>query len=247
MSANLVTKPRLRRFGSGAFTLIGEPVWLIASLVLAAVLLSAGEHASKSLVSFFTGTLGELVAGALLYAIMLAILVVPTWWRRGGKGIARLLGITKRPSEGIVLLPILAFVAYLVLSVPLAYLSSLLPWVDMNQKQDVGFEHLSGQLEYVFAFIALVVLPPLFEETIFRGYLFGKLRSRFGFWLSALVVSIIFGLAHLQWNVSINVAMLSVLLCVLRERTGSIWAGMVVHALKNGLAYYFLFINPSIN
>ena len=91
-----------------------------------------------------------------------------------------------------------------------------------------------------------MVLPPIAEELLFRGYLFGRLREQFGFWFTTLIVSIAFGFVHFQWNVGIDTAVLSVFLCYLRERTGSIWASMILHAIKNGFAYFLLFIAPLI-
>jgi membrane protease YdiL (CAAX protease family) len=68
-------------------------------------------------------------------------------------------------------------------------------------------------------------------------------------WVAILAVSVLFGLMHLgfdfealQWNVAINIFCMSVVLCVLREITGTIWSGTILHMLKNGLAYYLLFI-----
>jgi membrane protease YdiL (CAAX protease family) len=41
-------------------------------------------------------------------------------------------------------------------------------------------------------------LAPFAEEVLFRGYMFGQLyrRARFGFWLSALIPSVLFALGH---------------------------------------------------
>src|SRR6266704_1265003 len=41
-------------------------------------------------------------------------------------------------------------------------------------------------------------LAPFAEEVLFRGYMFGQLyrRARFGFWLSALIPSMLFALGH---------------------------------------------------
>jgi len=33
-------------------------------------------------------------------------------------------------------------------------------------------------------------------------------------------------------------------LCTLRIVTGSIWAGVLLHMIKNGLAFYVLFVAP---
>ena len=123
-------------------------------------------------------------------------------------------------------------------------LARYLPWIDLEQSQDVGFAGISQPYEYVLAFIALVILPPIAEEVLFRGYLFGRLRSRMRLVLSALIVSVAFGFVHGQWNVGIDTFVLSLFLCYLREATGSLWAPIVLHAIKNGLAYALLFIAP---
>lgn len=59
---------------------------------------------------------------------------------------------------------------------------------------------------------------------------------------SALVVSMLFGLAHMQWNVAIDTFMLSLALIWVYEKTNSLWASVALHALKNGIAYLGLFI-----
>ncbi len=79
-----------------------------------------------------------------------------------------------------------------------------------------------------------------------RGYLFGKLRRESGFWLSAVITSAVFGFVHLQWNVGVDVFALSLVLCFLREKTGAIWAGMILHMLKNSVAYVLLFLQPEL-
>ena len=47
---------------------------------------------------------------------------------------------------------------------------------------------------------------------------------------------------HGQWNVGINVFAMSIVLCVMREITGSIYSGILLHMLKNMLAFYLLYI-----
>jgi hypothetical protein len=65
-------------------------------------------------------------------------------------------------------------------------------------------------------------------------------------WAAIIITSLLFGAVHGQWNVAIDVFVLSLVLCSLREVTGNIWAGVLLHMLKNGLAFYLLFINPSL-
>ena len=96
--------------------------------------------------------------------------------------------------------------------------------------------------EKIIAFLVLVVAAPIVEEIIFRGWLYGKLRARLNAVVSVLIVSVLFGIMHFQWNVGVNVFALSVVLCILREITGTIYAGILTHMIKNGIAFYLLYV-----
>ena len=225
--------------------LVGEPSWVIFAFFAVAMgfyaAVSAGFAGVDELLST---TVGQLLSGGVIYALVLFVVIVPVLLSRGKRQIARLLGVARRPGLNILWLPGLLWVVYMAATTLVSSLVSLIPGFNIMESQDVGFDSISLPSEYVMAFVALVVLPPLFEELLFRGYLFGRLRERFGFWLTTIVVSIAFGIVHLQWNIGVDVAILSVFLCYLREKTGSIWASVVLHAIKNGLAYFLLFIAP---
>jgi membrane protease YdiL (CAAX protease family) len=60
-----------------------------------------------------------------------------------------------------------------------------------------------------------------------------------------VATSVLFGLIHGQWNVGVDVFVLSMVACSLREVTGSIWAGILLHMLKNALAFYIIFVNTT--
>ena len=96
------------------------------------------------------------------------------------------------------------------------------------------------------AFLTLVVIAPVAEETIFRGYLLGKLRKFVPVWLAILATSVLFGAVHGAWNLAIDTFALSVVMSLLRQNTGSLWASILLHMTKNGIAFYILFINPAI-
>lgn len=228
-------------------TIVGESSWLLFSFFFVGFIFALAINAIPGGEGFFEASLGQLLAGGVIYALVLAVVVLPVLLRRGWRRLGDLLGVTKRPGWWILWLPVVMWVLYMSTTIIVGIIAKLvLPWLDVDQEQQVGFQDISQPLEYVAAFIALVILPPVAEELLFRGYLFGRIRERAGFWLTTAVVSIVFGLVHLQWNVGIDVAVLSVFLCYLRERTGSVWSSIALHAVKNGVAYFFLFIGPLI-
>ncbi|OYW41821.1 hypothetical protein B7Z28_02090 [Candidatus Saccharibacteria bacterium 32-45-3] len=110
----------------------------------------------------------------------------------------------------------------------------------------MGFTNIKTLSELVLVFVGLVVLPPIFEEIIFRGYLYGRVRLWWRFVPTALLTSVMFGVVHGQWNVGIDVFILSLVMCYVREKFDSIWPSIIMHMLKNGLAYFLLFIGPLI-
>lgn len=138
-------------------------------------------------------------------------------------------------------LVVVAFPIYIMLSMVITTVIAALFSIDLQEQQHVGYETVRG-LALAGAGFALVVLTPIVEETIFRGFLFGAYRRRFGFVGGSLLVSVLFAAAHAQVNVGLDVFALSLFLCYLREKTQSLWPSILLHGLKNLVAFYFLFI-----
>jgi len=177
---------------------------------------------------------------------LIIVLGVP-WLLKRRRTNKQELGLTRLVSWLDIGLAPAGFVVYLVISVLLlALFSTLIPAIDMEQVQQNGFEGIGQRYEYVLAFVTLVIIAPLAEEVLFRGYLYGKLRAKVPLWAAILLTSLLFAAIHGQWNVAIDVFALSVVLCILRDITGSIWSGILLHMLKNGVAFYFLFVSPML-
>lgn len=140
----------------------------------------------------------------------------------------------------------LYFLAYIVVIV---VASQVFTGLDTSQEQQIGFESAYGSGALVLTFISLVILPPLAEEVMFRGFLFTSLRAKYNFWPATIVTSILFGIAHLQfgadapllWVAAIDTFVLSCFLCYLRDSMKSIWPPIFLHAIKNGVAFMILF------
>lgn len=152
------------------------------------------------------------------------------------------LGLKGVPTWTDIGLSAVGFIVSTLAAAALAALFSLFPWFDAGQAQETGFTAYMSGGERVVAFIVLVVLAPIVEEIIFRGWLYGKLRTRLNMPVAILLTSLLFGIMHFQWNVGVNVFALSVVLCGLREITGTIYAGILTHMIKNGVAFYLLYV-----
>ena len=136
----------------------------------------------------------------------------------------------------------IGYIVHLVLATALTSLMSLFTWFNPDQVQDTGFSYFITGGERFIAMLALVFVAPIAEEILMRGWLYGKLRTKLKAPLAILLVSLVFAALHGQWNVGVTVFSLSLVLCTLREITGTIWSGIILHMLSNGIAFYLLYI-----
>lgn len=154
-----------------------------------------------------------------------------------------------RPQAKHIAYALGGFAVYFVLYiVGIIVAKALVPSLDLEQKQEIGFDTATKGMELLPIFVSLVILPPITEEIVARGFLFGGLRTKLPFVSTTLITSALFAIAHLGkasdgllWAAAIDTFILSLVLCYLREKTGSLWPSIVVHALKNGLAFVVLF------
>src|SRR5258705_6859846 len=87
------------------------------------------------------------------------------------------------------------------------------------------------------------VWAPITEETLFRGVFFHHLRRKNGWFLSAIVVSIIFAAIHPQGLLGVPALMtIAMMLAALRQWRGSLIAPMVAHALHNSVLITILIL-----
>ncbi len=128
--------------------------------------------------------------------------------------------------------------------------SALIPSLNTDQQQQIGFEGAMGR-NLAFVFVSLVILPPIIEELLTRGFLYTNLKKQMSKRWAVLVTSGLFAVAHLQigsgkpllWAAAIDTFILSIILIELKERSdGRLWAPIGLHMLKNLVAFTALFV-----
>lgn len=125
----------------------------------------------------------------------------------------------------------LVYAAYLIVQ-------SLVEWVAPTDLGDF-IESLAGSKHLGLA-LGMILIAPVIEELIFRGYLFRAWRhTRMGLWGTLILTSLLFtGIHAAQYSGIILVYMfaLSLLLGLARESTGSIWPPLAFHMVNNLIA-----------
>lgn len=184
------------------------------------------------------------IYSTLVYIVAAFLVVIlPKFIKDKWKTTKKELGLIELPTFTDIGIAILGFVATILISGIILGVLQSLHLVDSGQAQNVGYSHLQTGFDRAVAFIALVVITPFFEELIFRGWLYGKITKKIPAGAAIAIVSILFGALHGQWNVGITVGIMSVIMCIERELTGTIYAGIITHMIKNGLAFGLLIMS----
>lgn len=191
--------------------------------------------------------LGTSIITAVIYIMtMLLVIFVPALIDKKYKSTRESLGLTELPTFTDIGISILGYIATLIISGYVVYTLQNFNLLDATQPQNVGYNNLMNGLDRTVAFIALVVITPFFEELIFRGWLYRRLKNKSGIIVAAILTAILFGALHGQWNVGIVVGIMSVIMCIEQELTGTIYAGILTHMIKNGVAFWLLYIVAGI-
>ncbi len=236
--------------------------WGPAAAVLVSALAMAGAYLTAGLVAYMLPHLlgwqperaakwFDSVSGQFAFLMLAEAAIVVIIWRflRYRKAQITTLGFKRRPQLMDAVWVLITFGAYFIAVMVLTAFAKALFHIDLDQKQELGFDTVVSNGERLLTFISLVVVPPLVEEFMFRGFLFTGLRSKLPFAWAAVITSILFASLHLAegaggvlWVAGIDTFVLSLFLCFLRERTGNLWAGIALHAVKNSVAFLYLYV-----
>lgn len=80
-----------------------------------------------------------------------------------------------------------------------------------------------------------LIVAPVAEELIFRGYLFGVLRRYAGRWWAMVISGMVFAAIHAHIPSLAGLFVLAVALTLVYEGAGSLWASILMHSLFNGI------------
>jgi ABC-2 type transport system permease protein len=202
--------------------LIAVMVFFVAQAAATAVIIGRDRVTGGAVLLAFS------IGGAITYALMRYV-----YARSNTEGVPRILGESNRPLLGIAL-GLAAGVFALV------YLLAL----DAT-KVFVAARHEDGSYIALGLWVAplAVIAAPLFEEFIFRGLIFGGLRRTFGAWPATLASAAVFAIVHPAFAL-VPVFVMGVCAAQAYERTRSLLAPMLVHAVYNAIligAQHFLY------
>jgi CAAX protease family protein len=92
-----------------------------------------------------------------------------------------------------------------------------------------------ANLPHFYRRVAAVFVAPFCEEVFFRGFVFPGLRRKMPVALAIVTSALLFAVAHADIGSFAVLLVIGLLLAFVCWRSGSIWPGMPLHMLNNGI------------
>ena len=146
----------------------------------------------------------------------------------------------KARMDGMPRNPLVYFISGCGLSFFVAMLSA-----QMKTPGNIPMEELFKYRQTALLFMAMAVLvAPLVEETLFRGYLYPLFARSFGIGPGIVLTGVLFGLMHgaqlgWTWSLVATLILVGIIFTVVRARTGSVFASYLMHLGYNSLISFF--------
>ncbi len=219
-----------------------EPVWdyldlalfvgaILPSLALAAVL----SRTSRMVAPAFFGSdaARTLVFQSFMYVFLVGALYLVVAWRYGEPFLPSLGWTFPIPHA------FLALAAGPALALALSALGVILRAPLDNSQIEVLIKSRASLAAII---LFGVVLAPIFEEMLFRGFLLPLLVRSMGAWLGILLTALLFGLLHgpenhWAWQPVVLIGIAGIAFGYVRYKTGSTTSAFLMHSAYNAMGF----------
>ncbi|MFH1066957.1 MAG: type II CAAX endopeptidase family protein [bacterium] len=143
-------------------------------------------------------------------------------------------------TTGAKLLLLVVLPLYLV-----SFLSSVfLEWLGLEASLQPTVNRLfqtQREGEMILGVVEAFLISPLWEEIVFRGFLYPALKAKAGRWIALGVTSLLFAAIHFHLPTFAPLFLFGAILTLVYEHKGSLGYPMALHGLFNGLSALLIF------
>lgn len=203
----------------------------LVKLFIVFALIVAVEIAISSAYAFLAGKLGInlplLVVSLILYGPMIAIAFFYT--KICGENLWENCKFKKIKVSTVFLSILLAIVAF-----PMVSFANVLSQIFVPNVMAQGSEALIDQ-SIILYLISLIVVAPICEEIIMRGFFHNKLKNYIPFVAAAIISGFCFGVLHLNLNQFCYAWVLGIIFAYVNRASGSIYTSIIIHMVVNAI------------
>ena len=225
-----------------AFAFFGSQY--LGVILILIVLLIAGKEKDYVVDLLSNNSLAQLATVALVATITVYVIYKFIKWQK--QYTKKVLLLDKKPTPAMVLDVVLTYGLYFLVLIATTVALGMFTGVNIEQAQDLGIATPESLGSKLIIFAMLVIIPPIYEELLFRGFLFNTLKKYGGQILAVILTCLLFGAAHLEydnlnWIAGIDTLIFSGFLIYISQKHQSLYSAMMLHAIKNAVAFYVLF------
>jgi membrane protease YdiL (CAAX protease family) len=223
-------------------------VWFLGVIIFVILLDGMGRLFAEQ-----ESQLGRLVVLSTFSFIFMMLLIRHVTRRYEGLSLPQILGLQRNQQSwtAMAFWPVILGLSFAIFSIYLLQTRAQNPLTPLDRLVSAT----SSELTFLAFFAVALLLAPLFEEMIFRGYFYYVIAENKGPLFAVLFISLIFGGLHVDqywgdWQAIAVVILLGVVLTILRAKTGSSIPSIIMHYVYNGSmtiipVLLLIFTNPS--
>jgi membrane protease YdiL (CAAX protease family) len=214
--------------------------WIALALILHSIGPTSTNNAPLPLRVDLVGAIITLIFSAIIEG---AFLIAPFYFadaafravKRRGQLILNALGFRTFPARRTTYLIIGLMVAIFAVNFLYSYVITTFHLNLQTNDQVILERSKQAPLTTYATLFAAVFIAPFCEEVFFRGFVFPGLRRAMPVGWAIVVSALLFAVAHADPGSFAVLFIIGFALAFLRWRTGSIWPGMILHILNNGI------------
>lgn len=111
----------------------------------------------------------------------------------------------------------------------------------LNSGKVAEYNQITNIWEYLVSIVTVCIIPPLCEETLFRGAVLNSFRG-FNKWIGIFVSGFCFMIMHGNPDQTIHQFILGLILGYIAWETRNIWVCVLIHAINNFIAITITFV-----
>ncbi len=202
--------------------------------ILGSIALAVGVRGVAAAFPQIQSELGEMVMVAIFSSALILILIYRASSAYPDQNLKSILGLGQNFSKKFFLISISAGVIFAYLSAAIIFYRRVQPPTPLTQIM----EATTSPTAMIIFFAVAVLLAPLFEELIFRGFFYNAIRRFKGKKTAVVIIALIFAMLHYEqyWGDWMAIAMITILgfaLTGLRVWMGTTWASIIMHYTYN--------------
>jgi membrane protease YdiL (CAAX protease family) len=214
------------------------------SLFLPSVLISIGVISSREALSTASGMITAATFWLLIIADIVSVALIVAAVLYFYKDRLSSLGLTTKKLPKALLYGVVGFVVAFIAAGIVGY--PIEQHFGVDPTQQALSQSATVQTLVPLVILSGIIIAPICEEIVFRGYLYKAFKDRFRPWYAIVMSAALFSAIHLEPLAAVQLFVIGIVLAYVYEKTDNLMAPIALHMLNNAIAFYavaFLFVH----